>query len=438
MGRSNVSAIEKFQAVMERSVVPVATKIASQRHLASIRDGLTVLIPFTIVGGFSVLLAVPPVSTNLQATNFFFKFLLAWKAWATANIGTLMIPYNLTIGIIALYVVCGVSYQLAKSYEMNGMMNMLSALFIFMIIAAAPQALEKGNFMPTANMGAAGMFTGILIAIAVVEINHFFEKRNIGFKLPDSVPPNVAAPFNVLLPMIFNVIFFLILNAMVTSATGAGLTALIYKLFQPLLRATDSLPSVILINILMTTFWFFGIHGANMVGVVTTPIVTMGLAVNAEAYAKGDVMPQVFAGYVNSTFGGWISYLAIVIIILLFAKSSQLKSVGKVAAIPSLFNINEPLIFGLPTVLNIFTYIPALICNNLNFTVVYFLMKSNFINKFFIQLPFTTPGPLQAWLSTADVKTIPLWFALLLVDIIICYPFIKAYDEQVLKTERAE
>ena len=175
-----------------------------------------------------------------------------------------------------------------------------------------------------------------------------------------------------------------------------------------------------------------------MVGIVTTPLTTLGLTLNAEAYAAGKELPSIFAGAVNGVYGGWISYFAVVIVVIVFCKSSQAKSIGKIASVPAFFNINEPLIFGLPTVLNPFTLITFLICNNLNFAIVYFLMDSGFLGKFFVTLPFTVPGPLQAWLASMDPKSILVWLALLILDIIIALPFIKAYDKQLLANEEVK
>lgn len=372
----------KFQAVLEKYVVPVATKISQQRHLAAVRDGLTVLVPVTIIGGFAILLAQPPVDASLQPTNFFFSFLCMWRDWASANAATLLTPYYLTIGAISVYVVLGVAYQLCKTYKMNTISNMISVLLVYLCIAGVPQTYTSGEVsvsaIPLTDLGASGMFTAIVVALAVIEINHLFIKNHWMIKLPEQVPPNVAAPFNVLIPGIVSLLVFMIFNSVCISFFGTGITGLIYAAFQPLISATGSLPSIILINVLMTTFWFFGVHGANMVGVVTTPLTTLGLTLNAEAYAAGKELPSIFAGAVNSVYGGWISYFAVVIVILLFCKSSQARSIAKIASVPAFFNINEPLIFGLPTVLNPFTLITFLICNNLNFTIVYFLMDSGF------------------------------------------------------------
>ena len=294
----------KFQAVLEKYVVPVATKISQQRHLAAVRDGLTVLVPVTIIGGFAILLAQPPVDASLQPTNFFFSFLCMWRDWASANAATLLTPYYLTIGAISVYVVLGVAYQLCKTYKMNTISNMISVLLVYLCIAGVPQTYTSGEVsvsaIPLTDLGASGMFTAIVVALAVIEINHLFIKNHWVIKLPEQVPPNVAAPFNVLIPGIVSLLVFMIFNSVCISFFGTGITGLIYAAFQPLISATGSLPSIILINVLMTTFWFFGVHGANMVGVVTTPLTTLGLTLNAEAYAAGKELPSIFAGAVNS------------------------------------------------------------------------------------------------------------------------------------------
>lgn len=440
-----VNVLDKLQTWMEKYVVPVSTKISTQRHLAAVRDGLMLLIPLTIIGGFAILLAMPPVDlSKITNSNVFFGFLIAWKTWANANIGTLLAPYSLTIGIVSVYVVCGVAYRLAKSYKMDGITNMLGALLIFLLMAGVPQTLVNAttqanvSAIPVGQLGATSMFAAILIALLVVEINHFFISKKIEIKLPDTVPPNVAAPFNVLISMIFSVVLFTILNMLCVKATGAGVTQLVFKVFQPFISASGSLPSILFINILMTTFWFFGIHGASMVAIVVTPITTMGLTMNAEAYAAGTQLPAIFAGSVNSVFGNWITYTAMLVLIFIIAKSAQLRSVAKVAIVPSMFNINEPSIFGLPTVLNLYTYIPLLICSIVNFSTAYLLMQANVIGRFFVTLPFTTPGPLAAWLATADWKTIPVWAVLFLVDMCILYPFIRAYDRVLVKAQEAK
>lgn len=431
------SFMDKLSNWMEKYIVPVGQKISNQRHLAAVRDGLTILIPATIIGGFACLLAVPPIPASItEPSNFFYAFLLAWKSFSAANGAVLMVPYYLTIGIISIYVVCGVSYQMAKTYKMNGINNMITALLTYLCVSGAVD-LATGS-LTIGKLGAGYMFTAMIVGLLSVEVNHFFIKHNITIKMPASVPPNVAAPFNVLLPAIANVVGFMAIDTLVKALTGAGLSNLVYTIFQPFMSATGSLPSILIINVLTTTFWFFGIHGGNMLSVVTTPITTAALAANAEAYVAGEALPFIYAGAMNGVFGNWITYNVILVVIFLFCKSQQTRSVAKVAIVPSCFNINEPTIFGLPTVLNVYTYIPLILCSVVNCSTYYILASMNIVGRFYITLPFTVPGPLQAFLATGDVKTILLWVVLFLIDIPIVYPFIKTYDNQLLAQEKAE
>ncbi len=432
-----VSFMDRLQGVMEKYIVPVGQKISSQRHLAAVRDGLTIMIPATIIGGFSCLIAIPPVpATITEASNFFYAFLLAWKSFAAAHMNLLITPYYLTISIISVYVVCGVSYQLAKNYKMNAINNMVTALLVYLCVSGALD-LGTGSLV-ISKLGAGYMFTAMVIGLLVVEVSHFCYTHNVRIKMPDSVPPNVSAPFDVLIPAVISVVGFLALDVICTSVTGAGLSNLVYTVFQPLMKATGSLPSVLLINILMTTFWFFGIHGANMLSVVTSPITTAALAANTEAYVAGESLPYIYAGAMNSVFGNWITYNVILLVIFLFCKSNQARSVAKVAIVPSCFNINEPSIFGLPTVLNVYTYIPLILCSIINCSAYYICASLNIVGRFYVTLPFTVPGPLQALLATGDVKTVLLWIILFVIDIPIVYPFITTYDKQLVKNETAE
>ncbi len=429
------SFMDKFQNFMESHVVPVGQKIANQRHLAAVRDGLTILIPITIIGGFAMLLAIPPIpATITEPSNIFYAFLLAWKGFAAAYSNVLLLPYYLTIGIISLYVVCGVSFQLATSYKMNGINNMVMSLLTYLCVSGAVDLTTLS--INIGMLGAGYMFSAMVVGLIVVEINRLFTKHNITIKLPDSVPPNVAAPFNALLPGVASVVLFILLDSIIKSVTGAGLASLVYTIFQPLMRAGTSLPAWWILNILSTIFWWFGIHGGNMVGVVLTPITTAGLAANAEAVAAGQEAQYILAGSVNGIFGNWITYLAMNIVILLFAKSKQARAVSKVAIVPSMFNINEPSIFGLPTVLNVYTLIPMLIGTVVNSSIYWFAATSHLCGKFYITLPFTVPGPLACWLGTGDIRTSVVWLIEFAIDILIIAPFILTYDKQLLKAEK--
>lgn len=429
--------IEKLQEKLEKFLLPISEKLSNQRHLGAVRDAMGILIPLTIIGGFAILLAQPPVNPEtMTGSNFFYDFLLAWYHWAQANAGVLFIPYNLTLGAISLYVVGAVAYRLASRYDLPKLESAFTAILTFLCISAAPQTLETGSFMPTANLGAGGMFTAILVAIIVVEITNVCVKNNVTIKMPASVPPNVASPFKVLIPMAINVIGFIVLNLLCINFTGGGLCDLLTNVLQPLLSASESLPSILFLLLLSLLFWFFGIHGDNMVGAVVTPIVTMNVALNLEAYQAHQEMTHIFAGQFNGVWGGWLTYTALLIAMVLVTKSKQMRALCKLAPLSTAFNINEPLVFGVPTVLNVFILIPTLICTIMNITVAYACTYFNIIGKSYLVLPWTTPAPLNAFLSTMDWKAPVLWFILCALNVCIIIPFVKNYDKSLLLEEQ--
>lgn len=431
------SFMDKFEAFAEKTLLPIGQKIGNQRHLAAIRDGMAILIPVTIVGGFSILLAVPPVPAGVtEPSNFFYAFLLAWKSWASANSTVLMIPYQFSIGCISLYVVAGVAYYLAKHYKLQTLPNIVSALFVFFVISDSLD-LSTGT-MTLAKFGASYMFGALLVAIIVVEINHLFIQHNLTIKLPEQVPPNVSAPFLVLFPLIAEIIGFTLLNMLITSLTGAGFTSLAMSIFQPLLSASGSLPSLLLLSTISTLFWFFGIHGDNMISPITSPIMTAGLAANLEAYAAGtpaSQLPYIFAGNILAIYSGWILYHTFMLNMKLNCKSAQLTSLVKISFVPSMFNINEPNVFGMPTVLNVYTLIPSILSNIIGISAYYFLCQAHLLGRTFVNLPFTTPVMIQAFLSTMDWRNALFVVVLFVIYFFISMPFIKAYDNQLLKQE---
>ena len=429
--------VEKFQDRLQEILFPIATKLNAEPHLSALKDGMTITIPLTIIGGFAMLLAVPPVSAGLQPTNIFNQFLLAWQSWAVSNNAILMAPYNLTIGAISVYVVFAVAYALAKEYKMNGMSSALIALFVFWLTSAAPITDEKlGLVSQMNNLGAVGMFYAIIVAFVTVEVMRFFMKKNIKIKMPDSVPPNVTAPFEALIPAAVLTIGMIILNAICTSLSGNNLCALIFTVIKPLMFASSSLPAVILLSILLSLFWFFGIHGNNMIGGVLTPITTANIALNAQYYITGQGTPTPLSGAFLTIFGNWMSYPALMVCFFLVANSATLKSIRKVALVPDIFNINEPLTFGVPIVMNVTVALPIMIANVITCTIGYIAMSAELVNSIHIVLPFTIPGVFNLFLSTGgDIRTIILWAVLFALDIIILMPFIKIYDKQLLADE---
>ncbi|MDB6268913.1 PTS sugar transporter subunit IIC [Lactobacillus amylovorus] len=438
MNEANEAKNYKIVSWVQQHVAPIAGKISQQKYLAVVRDGMTAIIPVTIIGGIAAIISSPPVPTTLKAINFITAFLLAWRNWATANIATLTIPYNLTMGLLGLYTVIAIAYYLTQHYKMNLITNEITAILAFLIIASPSVTIKNVTYLPAGNLGATGMFAGIIVAIIAVEVNRLFISHHISIKLPPTVPPNVAAPFEVLIPMVVTTFVLFILNNWCVALTHNDIASVIYLLSTPFTNLTGTLPVILLIAFLATTLWFFGIHGNNMLGAIVTPITTLNVALNLKQYNAGQPMTHIFAGSFYSVFGGWITYTAFLIAMIMFAKSARLKALWKIGIPGTLFNINEPLIFGIPTVLNIYFYIPIVICEMINLSVAYFLMATNILGKFYIMVPWSTPGLIQVFLASMDWKNCVLWIALLVLDVVICSPFLKVYDKQLVKEESGQ
>ncbi|WP_320163357.1 PTS transporter subunit EIIC [uncultured Trichococcus sp.] len=426
------TTMDKFMDKLTDTLLPIANALNNQKHISALKKGMLVTVPLTIVGAIFLVLAQPPVDeTTMQATNIFFSFMLGWKSWAVTYQSILLIPYQLTIGILSVYTAFVISYFLANEYGLNGINNGMQGLLTFLTVALVPTAVEGVTMLPMTYLDAKGMFTAIIVGLVTVEITRVLDKYGIKIKMPDSVPPMVSAPFEIMIPIFVNILLFLGINQASIALTGSGLVTLVQTVLAPFLSASGSLGSIMFINFLMTTFWFLGIHGASVVSAVVAPITTANFAENAAAYQAGEAIPHIFAGSYNSFYGGWITYPALLFCFLFLAKSAQLKSLTRAAVVPNLFNINEPLIFGLPIVMNVIVIIPTYICTAINIAISYIMMSNDIVGKVVINIPWTTPGPIAVFLSTLDWKATVLWFVLFAIDFVICIPFVKSYDKQV-------
>lgn len=430
------SMLDSMQIFMQDKFVPIAERFARQRHLAALRDGLAVLIPFTIIGGIFCMLVNPPVDpSTMEPSNLFFQFLLAWDSWADVNATLLNIPYNLTLGAISVYAVVGVSYYLSRTYKMDLLPNVLCALFVFLCVAGVPESVADGTYIDLSGLGSGSLFAAIIVALVVIEINHVMIEKNVKITLPEGVPPMVSGPFEVLIPLVVNLLVFMTVDQLLTIVTGSGFASIVYTVFTPLISATSSLPSILVIVALTVIFWFFGIHGDNMVSGIYTPIITNNLIANIAAYSAGEQIPHIIAGNFTFIFGLAIVYLAILFNMNVFCKSARLRSLGRLAIPSSLFNINEPLVFGVPTVLNILTFIPSLVLVLVDVSVAYGATYFGLMSRTCMSVPWTLPGPLYALVSTLDWRSMVVWFLLFIVNVIVFIPFMKAYDSQLLKEE---
>ena len=408
---------EKFANLLNAKLSGPMTKLGSERHLLAVRDGIIATLPLIIVGSFFLIVANPPLNPPLPASWGISKFL-------TANAANIVLPYRMTMFIMTLYAVFGIGHSLAESYGLDGLSGSILAETAYLLTIAPVNITAKGAelqgwALPMAKLGSAGMFVGIITAIIAVEIYHFMDAKNLKIKMPDAVPPAVAKSFENLTP--------------------AAVVILVIGVITPLVSASDSLGSVILIVFLTTFFWCFGIHGASIVGSLARPVWLILLEANTTAMSNGQALPNIAPEPFYQWFiwiGGAGCTIGLAILMAFRSRSSYAKSLGKTALLPCIFNINEPIIFGTPIVLNPTLMIPFIISPILNAVIAYGATAAGLVNRVSVNAPWTLPGPIGAYLATgADWRAIILSILLIALSIVIYYPFFKMWDNELLVEE---
>lgn len=448
--------MEKFNEIANRTLVPIASKLANQRHLASIRDGMVVAIPLSILGGICLIISTPPFKPEtLGDWGFISDMFLGWYNWAQANKVMLQLPYNMTMALMGLFVAFAIAYNLAKRYNMAPLNASIVSTAVFLMVSApvskavpveainegtavADMLGQTGAFIPTTYLDAKGIFTAIIVAIGCVEIMQFLLKKNIRFKLPQGVPPAISSSFDAIIPLFLCVIVFYALSLFVQNISGELLPSMIMSILAPAISGLDSLWGICLITMIAQIFWFFGLHGASITQPIRLPFMQMYLVANIAAFSANEEIPhfftQPFWSYVIALGGGGATLG--LCLLLLKSKSAELKTLGKLSIGPAFFNINEPIIFGLPMVLNPMMMIPFIFVPVVNTIIAYSCMYFGIVGKGVIETPWTTPAPLGAALGCMDIKAGVLVIGLIILDMILYYPFFKLMEKQKLEEEQ--
>ncbi len=450
--------VNKFEQFLDSKLIPLGNKVSQQRHLKAIRDGMVAATPLALLGGMTLIVTSPPVDLNtMQPTNFIFKFLIAWKEWAVEYGMQIELLQRASMGMMALFICMAIAHSLAKSYKLDSMGSMIISAVCF-LIASAPSDLgvmaskitptmtgeevlaNQSVLMPTGFLGAEGIFTAILLAIITTEVTRFLKEKNIMIKMPDAVPAAVKASFASIIPLIVNAVGVFLLSLLAQKLSeGLLIPELIKAALQPLVVAVDSPFGIILISVVTQVLWLVGLHGSSIVSGVVGAFELGNLTANAELVTQGLVPEFIYTEPFRAFFmilGGAGATIALNIL-MLRSKAKQLKTLGRLAIVPSMFNINEPLIFGTPLVLNPTLAIPFILAQTVNGLLTYLVMSMDIIGKTFTYVPWTTPAPLGAALSTMDVKAFVWILLLIVVDLVIWYPFFKSYEKQLVLEEKA-
>lgn len=412
---------------LESIFIPLAEKIGKNKYLISIRDGFLLTTPLLIIGSFFLLVANFPIN---NWTEFWARFFGEnWTAYMAK-------PTNATFDIMAILAVVGIAYSFSRELKVDKLSGAAVALVSWFILM--PYKVSDGsvtlNGIPLDWVGSKGIFIGIITAFVSVHIYAWVIKKGWIIKMPKGVPPAVTQSFAALVPSAVVLVIFFLVNSLLALTRYSNAFEFIFRfLQQPLLVLGNTLGAVLVAMGFQHFFWFFGINGGSIVGSIMQPILTPLSIENLAAFQSGSALPNVINQQfydLFTTFGGAGSTLSMLIAMIILCKSKRIKDLSKISFIPALFGINEPIIFGLPVVLNPTILIPFLLTPLINILISYFSMVSGLVPfTSGISIPWTTPVIVSGFLTTGWRGAL-LQLILVILGVFIYMPFVKMMDKQ--------
>ena len=384
--------------------------------MSAIRAGMVAVVPLTIIGGLFMIIAYMPIT--------------GWEKFIEKYLQLLQVPVTATFGLLAVFVCFAIGYDLGKQLKQEAIVSASMATLVFMMI----QIQLKDLTLSMDGLGSKGLFTAIIVALISVRTQKFFTDHNIVIKLPKNVPSIVYESFLSLIPLIFLVVVFWCIRFLL----NVDINHVIQAIFTPLVFALNTLPGILVYAFLVTLLWSVGINGDNTMDAIVASIFLQFLAANVEATTKGLPLPYVTAYGFFTTFvnvGGTGATIALALI-MLNSKEPGFRDVSRISLPTQVFQINEPIFFGFPIVLNPVFMIPYILNALILTTGSFLLMDWGVIHKPFVNVPWTTPPIIGHYLvSGGDWKAAVWGVVSIVIAMAVYYPFAKAAERQRLKAE---
>ncbi|BDR57997.1 PTS cellobiose transporter subunit IIC [Xylocopilactobacillus apicola] len=424
---------EKSNNFLNQKLIPFFSKIAASRHLVALRDGMTAAVPMIIIGSVFMIIAQFPIQgyQDFMANTF-------GKNWATI----VQYPTNASFHIMGLIAVAGISYNLAKSYKVDAFSAMIVGIAAF--ILTIPLKTDKAGalWVPLNQLDSAGLFIAMIVGLFITDLYVWLIHKNLTIKMPDTVPPAVSNSFAALFPGAIALLLVWVIRLGVEATPMKSIPNVItFFLAGPLGHVSNTLAGAFVIELVVCILWLFGIHGANAISGVVDPILYATMAQNAAAHAAGKSLPNIVTKPFFDNFvriGGCGATLGLAILIVFASKSKEFKTLGELIIGPAVFNINEPIVFGLPIVLNYKMAIPFILTPLANITLAYSTMKFGLVAKTSgVYVPWTTPPIISGFLSTNHISGAVLQIIEIIMDIAIYYAFFKSSDKEKYQREQA-
>ena len=422
--------MNKLIAFIEKGK-PFFEKLSRNIYLRAIRDGFIAGMPVILFSSIFILIAFVPNSWGFQ--------------WSDDVVALLMKPYSYSMGILAVLVAGttaksltdSVNRSMEKTNQINYMSTLLAAIVGLLMLAADP--IENG--FATGFLGTKGLLSAFLAAFVTVSIYKVCVKNNVTIRMPDEVPPNISQVFKDVIPFTLSVVSLYALDLLARHFVGASVAESIGKFFAPLFSAADGYLGITIIFGAFAFFWFVGIHGPSIVEPAIAAITYANAEVNLNLIQQGMHADKILTSGTQMfivTMGGTGATLVVPFMFMWLTKSKRNRAIGRASVVPTFFGVNEPILFGAPLVLNPIFFIPFIFAPIANVWIFKFFIETLGMNSFTANLPWTTPAPLGLVLGTNfQLLSFILAALLIVVDVVIYYPFLKVYDEQILEEERS-
>lgn len=409
---------------ISKKISPILNKIQKSKLANGVSGGMMVAMPVTLFGAFAALFL------NLQIP--------AWKGFIAAT----GIAYALNVAIMFstnfLAVVFGVTIasSYAKQYKEEGTVPALLALVCFFIVT--PFTTDKaGTTLSMYWLGAPGIFSAIIISLISTRIYIYLKQKGITINMPSTVPPVVSGSFSSLIPGFAAIVIFITVAALFAATPFKTMHQFIYNFVQtPLQGVGGNIVSIIILWTFAQVLWFFGIHGTLVIYSVMMPIFTAMDAAQLAAYSAGEALPNITGRAFVSTYTMSASAIGFALLMLFAAKSKQYKTLGKLTAVPSLFGISEPLVFGTPLVFNFKFVVPFVCMNAINLTIAYFLTVVGIVPRVAGMTPMSGMPIIFSGLMEGSWKIAVLQVVLVGLSTLVWYPFFRKADKEAYELEQ--
>lgn len=415
-----------------------ASRMGNEVHLRSLRDAFATIMPLYILAGLAVLI-----------NNTVFQWILTGDALTNAQYwGTLITNGTLNISSLLIAPVIGYCLSQNKDFEnpLAAAVISLASLIVMMpnTVAVTPVgeegAVQVSGVLSFGNVGTQAMFAGVIIGLVVTElfiwISHI---KRLQINLGDNIPPSVGKSFNVLIPFIIVISGLALLSSVLSIGFHTDLISIITTLIQePLRTVTTGLAGCVILYSLGNFLWLLGIHQSVIYSSILEPLLIVNMTQNMAAYAAHEPIPNIInVGLVQAfgLLGGSGSTICLLVATFLVGRNKATRSVAKMALVPGLFNINEPVIFGYPIVYNISMAIPFILVPTLGIIISYAATALHFMSECVALIPWTTPPLLSGYLATAgDWRAVVVQLLILVVGVLVYIPFVKVNDRVMSRT----